>query len=254
MTCVVCPNCGHQAEHYCLHCGQKQHGEHPSLRHFARELVQETLSVEGRLFTTLRSVLTRPGQLTLDFLEGRRARHISPLRLFLIVFAIFFLVSSEVFDMGERMRPILRPSLEARAAARGLTVDQMIVESNATIIGGIKAMRAGTLVLSSLWYWLLFRRQRPHFIDHVVLSLQLACFGLSIGILANLIARWTGSLAVDLVVALPLNVVYAALSAHRVYAQSWPAVAWKVGLVYAINLPTATLFVLGWTVFVLLYL
>jgi len=35
------------------------------------------------VLTTLRSVLTRPGRLTLDFLEGRRARHLS-LRLFLI--------------------------------------------------------------------------------------------------------------------------------------------------------------------------
>jgi hypothetical protein len=251
---VICPNCGHQAEHFCPHCGQKQHGGHPSLHHFARELIQETLSVEGRLFTTLRSVLTRPGQLTLDFIEGRRARHISPLRLFLIVFAIFFLVSSEVFDIGEQLRPALRPAIEPRAAARGLTVDQMIVQSHDTIIIGIKTVRAGALVLNSFWYWLLFRRQRPHFIDHVVLSLQLACFSLSIGIVANLIARWTGSIAVDLVVALPLSVTYAVLSARRVYAQSWPAVLWKVGLVYAIYVPLASMIVLGWAVFVLLYL
>ena len=251
---TVCQNCGHQAELFCPHCGQKQHDEHPSLQRFARELVQETLSVEGRLFTTLRSILTRPGQLTLDFLEGRRARHISPLRLFLIVFAVFFLVSSEVFDLGERAMPVLRPALEPRAAARGLTVDQMIAQSNDTIIAGVKAMRAGALVLNSLWYWLLFRRQRPHFIDHVVLSLQLACFSLSIGTLASLIARWTSSVAVNLVVALPLSVTYAALSARRVYTQSWPAVVWKVGLVFAINLIVSSAIVIGWTVFVLLYL
>jgi hypothetical protein len=251
---VVCPNCGHQSEHYCPHCGQKQHGEHPSLQRLARELAQETLSVEGRLFTTLRSVLTQPGQLTLDFLEGRRARHVSPLRLFLIVFAIFFLVSSEVFDVGERLLPILRPAIEPRAAARGLTVEQMVAQSNDTIIAGIKAVRAGVLVLNGLSYWLLFRRQRPHFIDHVVLSLQVACFSLSIGIVANLIARWTGSIAVDVVVALPISVAYAALSAHRVYAQSWPAVLWKVGLVYAINLIVGIPIVMGWAVFVLLYL
>jgi hypothetical protein len=251
---VVCPNCGHRAQHYCPHCGQKQHGEHPSLLRFARELVQETLSVEGRLFTTLRSVLTRPGQLTLDFLEGRRARHISPLRLFLIVFAIYFLVSSEVFDLGERLMPVLQAAIEPRAAARGLAVDQMIAQSNDTIIAGVKAMRAGALVLSSLWYWLLFRRQRPHFIDHLVLSLQLACFALSIGILANLIARWAGNISVGPVVALPLSVTYAALSVHRVYAASWPTVLWKVGLVYAINVPIAAVIILGWTGFVLLYL
>ena len=38
---------------------------------------------DGRLSSTLRALIRRPGVLTHDFLEGRRVRYISPIRLYL---------------------------------------------------------------------------------------------------------------------------------------------------------------------------
>jgi hypothetical protein len=243
---VLCPNCGHQAEHYCPHCGQKQR-ERPTVSGLALELIQELVSLDGKVVTTLRSVLTRPGQLAIDFLEGRRARHLSPLRLFLIVFAFFFFLSAELITTATDMQAIYGSLIRARAAAQGIAVEQYLAGLEAPILSGIKSMRAGLLVVNSVWYWLLFRRSRPHYIDHLVLSLQLASFSLSVGVLGSLVIRASGSTLTNLFIAAPASVGYAALAARRFYGQSWLSTLWKVVLVYVLGLVLAALFVIGWT-------
>jgi hypothetical protein len=54
---------------------------------------------DGRFATTVRALVTRPGRLTLDFLEGRRARHISPLRLYLMASLVYFLAAAAAPDL-----------------------------------------------------------------------------------------------------------------------------------------------------------
>jgi len=242
---VVCGNCGHVAELYCPHCGQKQHGEQPSVTGFVRELLQETFSLEGRVLTTLRSVLTRPGELTLDFLEERRARHVSPLKLFLIVFAIFFFVSEDVIDVSRQANTLYGRLVEAHAAARGQTPADYLTSLHPQVLAGTKAMRAGLLVSSSLLYWLLFRRRRPRFVDHVVLALQTGTFSLSVGIVVNAIAAWTGSLALNFLVGMPLSAGYAALAARRVYGQGWGSTIWKVALIYLVSIVAGSMSLLA---------
>lgn len=87
-----CANCGaliHGA--WCSACGQKAHVER-SLAHAAHELVHGILHFDGKLWKTLPLLLFRPGRLTRDYIEGRRARHISPVALFLMTIFLMFLV------------------------------------------------------------------------------------------------------------------------------------------------------------------
>lgn len=237
---MVCGNCGHAAELYCPHCGQKQHGEEPSVAGFVRELLQETFSVEGRVFTTLKSVLTRPGELTLDFLEERRARHVSPLKLFLFVFAIFFFVSEDVIDIAPQANTIYRSRVAAHASARGQTNAEYLASLHPQVLAGTKAMRAGLLVSSSVLYWLLFRRSRRRFVDHVVLALNLGCFALTVGIGVNVISGYVGNTLPTLLIGLPLSAGYAVLAARRVYGQRLRSTIWKVLLIYVLTLVSAS--------------
>jgi len=63
-----------------------------------RELVSEALAEfsgwDGRLAASLRALILHPGTLTHEFLEGRRARYISPLRLYLTISVIYFLLAA----------------------------------------------------------------------------------------------------------------------------------------------------------------
>jgi hypothetical protein len=58
------------------------------------DAVEEFSGWDGRLLATVRALLLRPGLLTLQFLEGRRVRYISPLRLYLSASVIYFLLNA----------------------------------------------------------------------------------------------------------------------------------------------------------------
>jgi uncharacterized protein DUF3667 len=91
----LCLNCGeplHGA--FCSACGQRVVPPRPSLRELLGEAFAEFSGWDGKLANTLRLLITRPGQLTLDFLDGRRVRCISPLRLYLSVSVVYFLLSA----------------------------------------------------------------------------------------------------------------------------------------------------------------
>jgi hypothetical protein len=87
----TCPNCGRTLDGaYCAGCGQKAGAINPTLHDFAHDLVHELLHVDGKIVRSVRLLLTRPGFLTREYFEGRRARYISPIRLYLIFSLVYF--------------------------------------------------------------------------------------------------------------------------------------------------------------------
>ena len=91
---IVCPNCGTGYRgNYCPHCGQDAHIKVPTVAKFLREIAEKSFGVEGvegRLVLTMRQLFRHPGAMTADYLEGRRQRYVSPLRLYLAVSVLFF--------------------------------------------------------------------------------------------------------------------------------------------------------------------
>jgi hypothetical protein len=49
---------------------------------------------DGRFASTVRELFRHPGKLTREFLEGRRARYLSPLRLYLMASLVYFLAAA----------------------------------------------------------------------------------------------------------------------------------------------------------------
>lgn len=90
-----CLNCGTNVQlDYCPECGQRAVDPDPTLREFLHELAEEVLHWDGKLFTTFRTLITRPGELTGEYLAGRRVRYISPLRVYLVCSVLYFFVSA----------------------------------------------------------------------------------------------------------------------------------------------------------------
>lgn len=58
----------------------------------ARELLTELFDFDGRMLVTLRLLLTRPGFLSYEYVRGRRAAYTSPIRMYVVVSLVFFLV------------------------------------------------------------------------------------------------------------------------------------------------------------------
>jgi hypothetical protein len=86
-----CANCGTALQGpYCHHCGQLAEDFHRSFGHLVEETVENLFHLDGRLWRTLPRLALKPADLTRDYLEGRRAGQIPPLRLFLVVVLLFF--------------------------------------------------------------------------------------------------------------------------------------------------------------------
>lgn len=92
---ILCANCGAPlAGPYCSQCGQRHHDQPiHHFGHFIREATEDLTHADSRLWQTLLALLFRPGFLTREFLEGRRARYLPPVRLYLVVSVIFFLIT-----------------------------------------------------------------------------------------------------------------------------------------------------------------
>jgi Protein of unknown function (DUF3667) len=90
----TCANCNAPlVGAYCHQCGQTAH-VHRSLLHIAEELAHGILHFDTKSWRTLPLLVARPGLLTRRYIDGQRARYVSPLALFLFsVFLMFFVFS-----------------------------------------------------------------------------------------------------------------------------------------------------------------
>jgi hypothetical protein len=88
-----CPNCGASVSgNFCHQCGQETVLHPPSTREFLHEFIGHYVALEGKLLQTMKLLLLKPGQLSLEYLQGRRVRYIEPLRVYLTFSLIFFAV------------------------------------------------------------------------------------------------------------------------------------------------------------------
>ena len=106
-----CENCGAAVSaSYCGECGQRAAPAELSLWHFAREAADDITNADSRVWRTLVPLLFRPGYLTREYLDGRRARYLPPFRLYLVVSLMCFVLASmlgpEVAPVGADRGPV----------------------------------------------------------------------------------------------------------------------------------------------------
>ena len=88
-----CANCGATVlGKFCGRCGQRLEHEIHSVWHFTQEATEDLTHADSRLWGTLFALLFQPGFLTREFLDGRRVRYLPPLRLYLVLSVLFFVV------------------------------------------------------------------------------------------------------------------------------------------------------------------
>jgi len=90
-----CDNCGAPVPgRYCAACGQRVEPPVHSLWHFLTVAAEDLTHADSRLWRTLAALLFKPGYLTREFLAGRRARYLPPVRLYLVLSVAFFLCAT----------------------------------------------------------------------------------------------------------------------------------------------------------------
>lgn len=97
----ICHNCGTilpPDTNFCPSCGQENHDLKVPIGHLIYEVAESITHFDTKLWNTVKAICTKPGKITKDFLEGRRARYVPPVRLYIFVAFIFFLVLNKYAD------------------------------------------------------------------------------------------------------------------------------------------------------------
>ena len=89
-----CLNCATPlAGDYCHACGQHAH-VHRTLTAFFHDLMHGVLHFEGKIWNTLPLLAWQPGELTRRYIDGERARYVSPIAQFLFSVFLMFAAAS----------------------------------------------------------------------------------------------------------------------------------------------------------------
>lgn len=109
-----CLNCGDETTgRFCPACGQRKTDIQVSLRALVLDTLEEELTVDRRVPATLGALFLEPGQLTVEYVNGRVARYLRPVRLYLVSSLLFFLVLS--FMSLQFLRGAMAPQEEVEA-------------------------------------------------------------------------------------------------------------------------------------------
>ena len=72
------------------------------MRRLIRDFFAEQVGVDAKVPRSVRALVAKPGYLTEEYLGGRRARWVSPLKLYLSASVLYFLLLSLPFVGGMR--------------------------------------------------------------------------------------------------------------------------------------------------------
>lgn len=93
---AACANCGAALAtprpNFCPACGQETTLRPPRLGEFLQQFGGAYFATEGALWRTLKLLLLQPGELTRQYLAGRRRHYVLPLRLYLSVSLLVLLL------------------------------------------------------------------------------------------------------------------------------------------------------------------
>lgn len=100
----TCLNCGSVVRvRFCSQCGQENIEPKESLGSLINHFFSDITHFDGKFFSTSRYLLTRPGFLSKEYINGRRARYLHPIRMYVFTSAVFFLLFFKTFNVNNKI-------------------------------------------------------------------------------------------------------------------------------------------------------
>jgi hypothetical protein len=97
----ICLNCDTPLspdDNYCPHCGQENNTHKIPVKHIVLETFEDFFHFDTKLWNTIKTTFARPGKITVDYLEGKRARYVPPVKFYIFISFIFFLLLGKLSD------------------------------------------------------------------------------------------------------------------------------------------------------------
>jgi hypothetical protein len=212
----TCPNCHAVATHaFCPKCGQATHGLRASFRQLIGDFLTVWFGAEAKSWRSLKLMVRKPGALCLEYQQGRRARYVPPLRMYLFLSVMMLLVAKcqgnlndaaifstnskaaheapqlEDDDVGDLEEKLVDSSLNKDSwwqgpiynmlKKRAYRFDRMSAaeQSRAVsreMIANVPVALLFLLPLLALYLRILWIKSGPIYFDHFIFSLQFQAF------------------------------------------------------------------------------
>jgi hypothetical protein len=262
----ACANCGTLVDqHFCPHCGQGSGDHSRSVIEMIREVIEHHFFIDGRTIRSVYALCFQPGTLTRAYIEGRRVRFLSPIRLYLFASIAFLLTlwagdvaviqfstdpsvapGSDVLPSVVLLEPAgkgfqppdsWRTKLHADPGFATRLTDGVFYQMahpralNEVLDDWLPRLTVALLPISAMGLALVNWRRRLFFVDHLTFALHGQAFAfLLVSVALALRLAWPG--LPHLAAGLSLIVlVYTYLAFRHVYGGRWFAIAFKIAFV-----------------------
>lgn len=263
-----CHNCGAAVSgKFCPECGQETTLHVASAREFLHEFIGHYVALEGKLWKTLALLVFRPGMLTAEYIAGRRARYVQPLRIYLTLSILFFaLLKYGPSELIKADAPFASPSAQSAPApdtvhvstrlgtvnpaweAKVLKIgamphEQVVALIKTTFFAYVPYAMFCIMPLFALYLKLLYLRAGRRYGEHMLFALHANAFAfLLLGLIWVVPATWIGTALFAWLAA------YLPFAMRRVYGGGKLATVARWIVLMAAYMATVTAVVIG-TVF-----
>ncbi len=233
-----CLNCGTELYGaYCYKCGQKviEHKDR-SVGAFIKNFFEESFSFDAKFLQSLKYLFTKPGFLTVEYVEGRVNRWVSPLKLYLFLSVTAFFIGSltssdSLNDFREDFRDFGSDTfVDNYISQTGVPYAVFEAKYNNELEAKLPLYFLGLVVLFSLPLKLIYITHKRFYAEHLVFSIHFFCFLLSISVLADLLELVIPGITGVFFFILPF--FYLLLSLRRVYGQHFMLTLFETIILY----------------------
>jgi Protein of unknown function (DUF3667) len=255
----ACTNCASsRVAAFCAECGERQPAQGDlKFRTVLRDVGEEVLSLDGRLWRSVVTLLSRPGELTAEYFAGRKGRYMRPFSLFLVLNVLFFVARpytgllrydyTMYVDWDGR-----RAMAEAKRAETGLSRPAFAQAFDRELEGQKKTMMLVAIPLFALALGLLYARSGRGFVEHLVFSvhawgfllfyllalgtvgfLVIVTLARTLGLAPAVVRQFQGETALVVLMGTG-TITYLTFALRRYYRSSWAAAVARATILFAV--------------------
>lgn len=193
---------------YCPKCGQEHKDKVVHFKQFILDFLGDYFTFDSLIIRSVKPLIINPGFLTNEFIEGRRVRYIPPLRMFIFISIIFFLVLGRV----------------DRSVGVEATEEAVFLDSFFSV--WFPRLFFLLLPLFALFLYVLFRKPGRFYLVHFIFSVHLHAFIFVLSTVMVVLVDYIFPSSVFLsqwsfIIIILILQIYLLIALKKVYEQRW---------------------------------